>query len=560
MQNAALTISAGRSVALRTAVLFLGFLILQCFSFSSPVQAQIFKPEKFDKSILEDSLRDQEFLREEMLIEQEILREEMEQIRQEIQRIMKEITLAMKEEALKLKAELEGLQLETKSIQKELLGILEQSKNDFIAGKEEMQKELQNMREEAKILTKDIKQVLEDQKEVWALETAALKDSLVEARKEMESAKVDSAEVLKETRSAFSDLKTENDFNMAEMRAESSATLSEAGDVLKKSQQDYKQESQGLSAELKAGMSGARQAMQQGQREQRRDAVIANSDVVAALKIGKKKRLAELKTDSKRKRLQSKRDLRSGRKRTLKQKRTQSVEQRQALLDRSKKDRRRAARRVTPGRRVERKPVSREEEVQRQFGEPGLRKVEELPAQEETGADEAEVIVASLPDASTETAEDSPQKQLTQFSKNITDLKQQIKKSKGNPGTLLAKLGDAYLEAQRFMDSETDDQEKQSLLELSGNRDLLLGSYEQAAWAYKLALTFDRKSAETHLKIGEIYDEMEDGQNALMFAKLAHQIFKKSRNLSQMEKTQSYIDSLTAKYESPAEKKLVPKG
>ena len=55
-----------------------------------------------------------------------------------------------------MKAELQGLQLGTKAIQKELLGILEKSKNDFLAGKEEMKRELQKMRVEAKSMTQEI--------------------------------------------------------------------------------------------------------------------------------------------------------------------------------------------------------------------------------------------------------------------------------------------------------------------------------------------------------------------------------------------------------------------
>ena len=99
-----------------------------------------------------------------------------------------------------------------------------------------------------------------------------------------------------------------------------------------------------------------------------------------------------------------------------------------------------------------------------------------------------------------------------------------------------------------------DDEEKQNLLDLSENGDLVLGSYEQAAWAYKLALNFNHRSAETHLKIGKIYDEMKDGQNALMYAKLAHQIFKRNHNSSQMEETQSFIDLLTTKYKNQSKK------
>ena len=108
-----------------------------------------------------------------------------------------------------MKAELQGLQLGTKAIQKELLGILEKSKNDFLEGKEEMQRELEKMRVEAQAMTKEIKQVLDDQKEIWKQETAALKDSLVEARAEMDSAKVDSVGILQSSRSALSDLKEE---------------------------------------------------------------------------------------------------------------------------------------------------------------------------------------------------------------------------------------------------------------------------------------------------------------------------------------------------------------
>ena len=110
------------------------------------------------------------------------------------------------------------------------------------------------------------------------------------------------------------------------------------------------------------------------------------------------------------------------------------------------------------------------------------------------------------------------------------------------------------------MDSKQDVEERQNLLNISHEQDLLLGSYEQAAWAYKLALTFNRKSAETHLKIAKIYDEMEDGLNAIMFTKLAHKIFIRSRKSIQIEETQSLIDILTAKYENKSENKLVPKG
>ena len=48
---------------------------------------------------------------------------------------------------------------------------------------------------------------------------------------------------------------------------------------------------------------------------------------------------------------------------------------------------------------------------------------------------------------------------------------------------------------------------------------------------------------------------MEDGLNAIMFTKLAHKIFIRSRKSIQIEETQSLIDILTAKYENKSEKK-----
>jgi hypothetical protein len=523
MRNAAFHKSSRRSAVPCVALgaFFLAILLLHGFPLFTPVQAQTFQPEKFDKAILEDSLRDQEFLREQMLLDQEILREEMEQIRLEIQRIMKEITTAMKEEALKLKAELQGLQYETKGIQKELLGILENSKNDFIAGKEEMQAELQTMREEAKALTKDIKQVLEEQKDVWAQETAALKDSLVEAREEMALAQVDSGEALESTRSAFTDLKNDTDSTLAESQAASNAALSEAGNAFKKSQREYKEASRSVVAKLKLDMGDARETMQRKQKDQKLISKNTNQDILAALKTGKNKRLRELKRDSNKRKLQSKKRVRSSRKQVKKQKRVKNVEKRQARVRKSKvkvKDRKKTKqsiqRKSTQRKRPIKRPVAKKKIVKRPIAQEKEKPIIKPLIEKEIVANEGDVVVASLPDAAIKSSKETAQKKLTQFSKNITNLKTKIKNTRGNPGALLTELGDAYLEAQRFMDSKKDGMNRQELLNSPDNQDLFVGSFEQAAWAYKLALAFNHKSAETHLKIGKIYDEMQDGKNA----------------------------------------------
>jgi len=163
--------------------------------------------------------------------------------------------------------------------------------------------------------------------------------------------------------------------------------------------------------------------------------------------------------------------------------------------------------------------------------------------------------VVTVAKAPAKTSEESPLEKASRFSKNIASLKGKLKKKSGAPGTLLAKLGDAYLEAQRFINSQKDAVERQKIFDLSDNENLLLGSYEQAAWAYKQSLTFNHKSAETHLRFGKIYAQMGDGRNALMHAKLAHKIFKKRDNSKQLEQTQTFIEMLTTKYKDKFEKK-----
>jgi hypothetical protein len=532
MQNAALKTSSGRSSIFNPKVrpFFIKILFLHCLLLLPlPVYAQDFKPEKFDQNLIAETLRDQAILREEMILEQEILREEMEQIRIEIQRIMKEIALSMKVEALKLKAELEGLQLETKAIQEEILGILEKSKKDFADGKEDMQKELEKMRAEAKTLTKDIKQVLQDQKAVWKQETADLQDSLVEARKEMNSAKVDSKEVLKSSRSALGAIKKESALTLADSQAQSNSAMLDAKNSLQKSQKDYQKNSKSVVQELTADMKEARESMKRRQSAQRKDSNNAQREVLAALKTTKKKRISELRQDAIRQGAQSKKDARSTVKQSRKQSRVKNVEKRQALLRNSRTkvlDNINSKKRATQNRKTQKKSIRKEKIVKkrvahrkasqkdsvlqgsqdrqnnkiivespkvldknfnRTFGETGLKENKKKVAPENLLENQTESIVATLPDTTANTHEETSQDKLSQFSKNITDLKKQIQNSQGNPEILFIKLGDDYLDAQRFMDAQKDTQERKSLLDFSEDKKLLLGSYEQATWAYKLA-------------------------------------------------------------------------
>ena len=136
---------------------------------------------------------------------------------------------------------------------------------------------------------------------------------------------------------------------------------------------------------------------------------------------------------------------------------------------------------------------------------------------------------------------------LLDFGNKIKILKKRVKTKSGSASKELIELGNKYLEAQRFIDSR-DDLAKLTLLEFANQKDLYLGSYEQAAWAFKIALSFNRNKGETHLTIGKIYDEINDGENAIMYARLAHLVFRHKNNKVKSQEAQSFIETLEKKY------------
>ena len=359
----------------------------------------------------------------------------------------------------------------------------------------------------------------------------------------MNSAKIDTQEALESSRSASKEIKKEQKLTLDDSRAKSDAAMFEAESTFKKSQSDYKQTSKSITQELMADMKETRENMQRRQKVHKQDSEKSQQEVLAALKKTKKQRLAELKRDSSRNKLRKKKYVRPTKKITKKRKpRKKPVT----------KARKRKQTRKKPVKRIDKKSTAKQLDL-------AIKEEQPLPDSKdrqdgtinETLDIIEEVIVA---DAPTKTSEESLQEKTTRFSRNIANLKSELRNKSGNPGALLAKLGDAYLEAQRFINSKKDEGERQKIFDFSESQNLILGSYEQAAWAYKLSLSFKHKSAEAHLKIGKIYAEMGDGQNALMHAKLAHQIFKKRDNSKQMEETQSFIKMLTSKYKDKLEK------
>ena len=152
-------------------------------------------------------------------------------------------------------------------------------------------------------------------------------------------------------------------------------------------------------------------------------------------------------------------------------------------------------------------------------------------------------------DKETAKAKLEEQKQkIIDFGSQIKILRKKVKAKSGNASKEFIELGNKYLETQRFIDS-LDDLEKLALLTFSNQNNIHLGSYEQAAWAFKIALTFNRNQGETHLTIGKIYDEISDGKNAIMYARLANLVFIKKNNQAKMQEAQSFIESIEKKYD-----------
>ena len=151
-------------------------------------------------------------------------------------------------------------------------------------------------------------------------------------------------------------------------------------------------------------------------------------------------------------------------------------------------------------------------------------------------------------DKETAKAKLEEQKQkIIDFGNQIKILKKKVEAKSGRASKEFIELGNKYLETQRFIDS-LDDLEKLALLKFSNQNNLHLGSYEQAAWAFKLALSFNRNQGETHLTIGKFYDEISDGKNAIMYARLANLVFIKKNNEAKIKGVQSFIESLEKKY------------
>jgi len=513
--------------------LLAGFLISQSLITISAAQ----EPFQFDAINREETLRDQQILREQMKLQQEILREEMEKIRIETQKIMKDISLAMKEEAVKLKEELVDPQDETTRVNEEILETLEKAKEDFSEGREEMRKELENMRKEAKSMTKEIAVVLEDQQHIWKEETVSLQDSLIEAKADLAAAQADTGDALESTREAYNQFQEDKVVTMDDSKDKSGQAMDEAGRGLQKSKRDYKKASEKTAAEILAGMKEAKDSLKRRQALQKKDAANANRDILASVQKDKISRNAELRN--------SKRQNSADLKKAKQFGQTNQADTRQASL-------RKANIKGSAKARTGSKTDNTGDDETGGFGDGvldarGLLEFSNGPqpsSRDGNGTENQEGLDVAL------TLEEQKER-FFEFGNRIKILKKQIEAKSGNASKELIDLGYAYLEAQRFINSR-DDMEKLALLQFANKKGLPLGSYEQAAWAFKIALTFNTNKAETHMQIGKIYDEVNDGDNAIMYAQLAHLLFKKNKKAAKMEEAQNFIESLTIKYEDKA--------
>ncbi|MEK9628039.1 MAG: hypothetical protein VW455_03360 [Nitrospinota bacterium] len=430
---------------------------------------------------------------------------------------------------------MEKLQEETSRINKEIVESLEEAKADFSEGREDMRKELENMRKEAKSLGKEISVVLEDQKEIWKEETVNLQDSLMEAKAELAAAQADSGEILESSRAAYREFQVDKVVTMNDSKDKSGKAMAQAEDTLQRSTKDYKKASERTAAEILAQMKNAKDSLKRRQAISRQEAANTNRELLASVQKDKLSRNAELRTS----RLQTGADLKKARQFGQ----AASAESRQAAL-------RRADTQASQKSRLGKTAEVGGDEGTGEFGDRALDARGALESFEDQSDPNRRRRGGGF--AGEEDGTNAPlsleeqKKRLFEFGNRIKILKKQIEAKSGNAAPELIELGNEYLGAQRFIDSR-DDIEKLALLKFANEEALPLGSYEQAAWAFKIALRFNNKG-DTHLTIGKIYDEINDGKNAIMYAKLAHLVFRQKRNSAKIKEAESFIESLSKKY------------
>lgn len=142
--------------------------------------------------------------------------------------------------------------------------------------------------------------------------------------------------------------------------------------------------------------------------------------------------------------------------------------------------------------------------------------------------------------------------QLKESSEAIARLKAELKAQPEIRRDLLIDLGKAYLKSQRhLMSLETEDRIR--LIDIAQRGKIVLGSYEISIWAFKRALEIDASDGETRLILGEIFDELGDGETSAAQVRQAMRIFS-GLNLPEKESlAQGRLESLNEKY------KLFPK-
>ena len=350
---------------------------------------------------------------------------------------------------------------------------------------------------------------------------------MLAAKAELAAAQSESGDVLEDSRSAYKDFQAEKIITMSDSKGESIEAMTEAGHTLEKSKRDYKKASERTASEILAQMKSAKDSLKRGQAKSKIDTNKAKKEILAALQKDQLRRKAAL--------------------RNLKRRNKANL----------KKAENEASKKKALGKTTDRK---RDESIGN-FGEGiqdakgGLESFKdqaadkrsrqkdnatEKPSQRTVLGDEEEGSTVVL------TLEEQKQK-LYNFGNRIKILKKRIEEKSGNASPELLELGNEYLAAHRFIDSR-DDLEKLALLQFANRKDLPLGSYEQAAWAFKIALSFNRSKGETHLTIGKIYDEINDGKNAIMYAKLAHLVFKQGKDKAKIQEAENFIEALSKKY------------
>lgn len=115
---------------------------------------------------------------------------------------------------------------------------------------------------------------------------------------------------------------------------------------------------------------------------------------------------------------------------------------------------------------------------------------------------------------------------LTVFSNQIKKLKLEMARGEKNMRPGLIEIGRLNIESQHYQANLKPD-ERSKIIEHANHSDTILGNFDMAVWTLKSAVRLNPESGSTHLQLAQLFEEMQEGAEAIHHAKLAEHLFRK---------------------------------